>query len=408
MDDGDLEKLKIDRGTTPSAPAYGRRPLSASKKFALSALLVIITLLAATRWWNQGMEVETARVKRIFPSQAYTLLNATGYVVPQTRADVASKATGRLENLVVEEGSHVTKGQVIARLEDEDVIANRQQAQANVLVAEATLAEAQAELVESNLSLRRAKALVAKNFVARQTLDTEIARNGKARAAVRRAKAGIAAAQAALESARVAEEYTRIKAPFDGIILTKNADIGDVVAPFSSSVDSKAAVVSMADMETLEVEADVSESSLLKVDVGQPCEIELDALPQRKFRGKVNRIVPTVDRSKATVLVKVGFVDRDPRILPEMSAKVAFLSQPLSDQERKPIAAVTSSALVRKDEATIAFVMRQERVNRVAVVSGRTFDDYTEIEKGLETGDEVVVNPPENLKDGSRVRRAVP
>ncbi|MBN2702515.1 MAG: efflux RND transporter periplasmic adaptor subunit [Methylothermaceae bacterium] len=400
VENSDLEKLKIDRSAQRTAGRFRRR---IPWRFVFFALAVLLGVAAAMRWFSRGIEVETATVKRVYPSQAYTLLSATGYVVPQTKADVASKATGRLERLDVQEGSHVRKGQVIAELEDEDVVAGRKQAAANIHLAEAEEKEARAELTESDLRLRRAQALIEKNFIARQALDAEIARNDRARAALNSARARIAAAQAEFEAARVAEEYTRIRAPFDGIILTKNADIGDVVAPFSSSIDSKAAVVTMADMDTLEVEADVSESNLLKVEVGQPCEIELDALPDRKLRGRVNRIVPTVDRSKATILVKVSFVDKDERLLPDMSAKVAFLSKPLSAEERKPRKAVPSAAIVKNPGPSV-FVVEQERVKRVPVETGMTFDDFIEIRRGLQAGDEVVVDPPAALKDGARIR----
>ena len=144
------------------------------------------------------------------------------------------------------------------------------------------------------------------------------------------------ASNAALEGANVAIEYTLIRAPFDAIVLTKNADIGDIVTPIGAAANAKAAVVTIADMNSLEVEADVSESNLSQIRVGQPCEIQLDALPQARFRGAVHMIVPTADRSKATVMVKVRFVDKDPRILPEMSAKVAFLSRPVKQKTRNP------------------------------------------------------------------------
>ncbi len=158
------------------------------------------------------------------------------------------------------------------------------------------------------------------------------------------------ASEAALKGAEVAVEYTLIRAPFDAVVLTKNADVGDIVTPIGAAANAKAAVVTVADMDSLKVEADVSEANLELVRVGQPCEIQLDALPEARFRGRVHMIVPTADRSKATVMVKVGFVDEDPRILPEMSAKVAFLSRPPTAAEKEPRTAVARSAVVEQEQ----------------------------------------------------------
>ncbi|HYY15576.1 MAG TPA: efflux RND transporter periplasmic adaptor subunit, partial [Gammaproteobacteria bacterium] len=214
------------------------------------------------------------------------------------------------------------------------------------------------------------------------------------------------AAQAAYGAAKTAVEYTLIRAPFAGVILSKHVDIGDVLAPFSSTVQSKGAVVSMADLDTLEVEADVSESNLLKIHLGQACEIQLDALPDQRFRSRVNRIVPTVDRTKATVLVKVRFVDRDSRILPDMSAKVAFLSRELAPDQQQPVTVVQPSALVSRRQQATVFLVRGDRVHETPVEAGEQLGDRTVIDRGLKPGDEVVLSPPEKLKDGARIKPA--
>jgi RND family efflux transporter MFP subunit len=331
-------------------------------------------------------------------------LTATGYVVPQKKADVASKATGRLEALEVEEGSRVREGQVIARLESQDVNAAMEEAAANVEVAKARLSEARAELKETALALRRAKELIGKRFITLEDHDAVVARHEKAQASVESAKAAIDAAQAAFKGAKTAVEYTMIRAPFDGVILTKHADIGDVVAPFSSTTQSKGAVVSMADLGTLEVEADVSESNLAKVTLDQPCEIELDALPGIRLRGQVHQIVPTVDRSKATVLVKVRFLDRDDRVLPDMSAKVAFLSQELSAEDRTPRTAAPPSALLRRDGKEIVFVVQEGKLAEVPVETGERLGEWQVIKSGVKAGDVVVLNPPDTLREGTEIR----
>ena len=193
------------------------------------------------------------------------------------------------------------------------------------------------------------------------SLDSVKMRADRAVAGVANAQAAIAVAEANARNAQVAVDYTLIRAPFDGVIVSKAANVGDMVTPFSSAADSKGAVVSMADMGTLEVEADVSESSLAKIKVGQPCEITLDALPDTRFRGRISRMVPTVDRAKATVMTKVQFDAIDPRILPDMSAKVSFLSQEVTAEQQKPLLAVQPDALAdaRRGHGAVRAARRQ-------------------------------------------------
>ena len=348
------------------------------------------------------MAVGTAVVA--YPAQAYTLFNATGYVVPQRKADVASKATGRLEALEVKEGSRVMKGQVIARLENGDLLAAADRALANVALARAEVVEARATLTEARLALTRSKTLVDKRFVSSEVHDAAVARFEKAAAGVERARAAVAAAEAARLEAQVAVEYTLIRAPFDGVILSKYADMGDMVAPFATTSQSKGAVVSLADMGSLEVEADVSESNLAKTEIGQPCEVELDALPGARLRGAVASIVPRVDRSKATVLVKIRFIDLDPRILPDMSAKVAFLSQEPTPEERQAVISVPVEAVLSREGKAIVFVVREGRVAEVAIETGARLGDHVVVVRGVASGDRVVLDPPEGLSMVPRSR----
>ena len=207
-------------------------------------------------------------------------------------------------------------------------------------------------------------------------------------------------------SAAVAVEQTLIRAPFDGVVLTKNANVGDVITPFSSATGSQAAVVTMADMRTLEVEADVSEASVAKVKLEQPCEIQLEALPGERFPGVVTRTVPTVDRAKATVNVKVRFTNIDPRVLPEMSAKVSFLAKELSDAERAPRTVVPKAALLERDGRQIVYVVRDGKAAVTAVTTGAPLGEALEVKQGLKPGDKVVLRPGEKLRDGASVMTA--
>lgn len=406
MSEPDLSKLKIDRtGASQRATRRKGRPRRRILLVAVAAAAIAVALLGFWKWRGAPVAVETASVTMAYPSQAYTVLNATGYVVAQRKAAVASKATGRLVWLNVQEGSRVKADEIIARLEDLDVKATREQAAANLAVARANLEQGMAELKDAESALQRSQDLLKQGFVSQASNDIALNRLDKANAGISSLKAAIAAAQASLRGADVAVEQTLIRAPFDGVVLTKSANIGDVITPFSSALDSKGAVVSIADMSTLEVEADVSESNLAKVKIGQPVEIQLDALPDQRFRGVVARTVPTVDRSKATVMTKIRFVEADARVLPEMSAKVSFLSQETGASERTPRTAVNPEAVVQRGGRSVVYVVKGDRAVETPVQAGAKLGDWVEV-NGVQAGDKVVLRPADKLKDGSAVKAA--
>lgn len=390
--------MRIDRSV---APVMARRPRPAWIVAALAG--IALAGWVAVQSFSGPIPVETATVTTAYPYQAVTLLSAAGYVVAQRKAAVSSKGTGRLEWLGVQEGSRVKEGEVIARLESRDVRASAEQAEANVSVARANVGQAQAELHDADLAYQRARDLLERRFVAQSAVDAAQARYNKARAAVTSAKAALEAAAAGARVAEVAAGQTLIRAPFDGVVLTKNANVGDVVTAFSSAIDAKGAVVTMADMSTLEVEADVSESNLGKISIGQPCEIQLDAFPDQRFRGEVSRLVPTVDRTKATVMTKVKFVDRDARILPEMSAKVAFLSHAVPADQRKPLTVVPPDAVAQRNGKSVVFAVADGKVKEIPVQAGDKVGEAIVV-AGLAPGDKVVLKPAEKLRDGAAVK----
>ena len=403
----DLSKLKIDRSGMAFSSSRGRGRLRRLMVPAIvAAIIVAVAALAFLRWSNAPVEVETASVTMAYPSQGYTVLNATGYVVAQRKAAVASKATGRLIWLGVEEGSRVKKDEVIARLEDLDVRAAREQAAANVKVAKANLEQGLAEMRDAEIAVKRSQDLLKQGFVSQASNDIATSRLDKSKASISSLEAAVVAAQANLRGANVTVDQTLIRAPFDGVVLTKSANIGDVITPFSSALDSKGAVVSIADMSTLEVEADVSESSFFKVKPGQPVEIQLDALPDQRFRGVVARTVPTVDRAKATVMTKIRFVEPDSRVLPEMSAKVSFLSQEVAEADRRPRPAVNSTAVVERNGRRVIFVLKGNKATEVPVETGAKLGDLVEITGAMQPGDKVVLRPSDKMKDGLSVQAA--
>ena len=374
-------------------------------RIVTAVIVAAILAIAVVSRFGSGTSVDTATVAMAYPSQNYTLLNATGYVAAQRKAALSSKATGRLEWLGVLEGSHVKKDELVARLENRDVAANLGQATANVKVAQANLEQGMAELRDAERALRRSQELLQQKYISAATHDAAVARYNKAKAAIAGLRAAIAAAEATRQAAQVALDQTLIRAPFDGVVLTKNANVGDNITPFSSATDSKGAVVTIADMDTLEVEADVAESNLAKIRVGQACEIQLDAFPDLRLAGVVSRMVPTVDRSKATLLVKVRFVEHDPRILPDMSAKVAFLSQPVPPQEKKPVTAVQAAAVTERNGKKVVFVVNDGKAQQTPVTVGRKIGELLEV-RGIKSGDKVVLNPGEKLRDGSSITLA--
>ncbi|MGU7776128.1 efflux RND transporter periplasmic adaptor subunit [Burkholderia sp. MR1-5-21] len=396
MPDHNLDRLKIDRRPTATAPR--RRPWL---RYAAVTALVAVAIGAGIVLTGRPA-VETTAVTTAYPFQNDTMLNATGYVVPQRKAAVASKAQGRVEWLGVLEGTHVKKDEIIARLESRDVAAALAQAVAQVGVARANLALQQAELKDALISLHRSEILVPKGALPAAQYDSDVARVNKARASVASDEAAIVSAEANAQAAQVAVDQTAIRAPFDGVVLEKHANVGDNITPFSSASDSKGAVVTIADMDTLEVEADVAESNIARIRANQPCEIQLDALPDQRFAGLVSRIVPTVDRSKATVLVKVRFVDRDARVLPDMSAKIAFLSKPVSAQDRQPVTAVQASAVVERGGRQLVFAVKDDTVRETAVTTGARIGELVAI-RGVQPGDTLVLAPGPKLADGAKV-----
>jgi RND family efflux transporter MFP subunit len=298
----------------------------------------------------------------------------------------------------------VKKGDLIASLENDDLKAEHDQIAGQLAAARGELSRAEADLRMAERTWKRRQDLMKDNAVARADFENAEDQYLKAKAGVASATANIKALQAALERSSILVEYTEIRAPFDGVVLTKDADVGEVVAPFASALKARAAVVTMADLSSLMVEADVAESFLSKVREGQPCEIQLDALPETRFTGKVNTIVPTADRTRGTVLVKIQFDSLDPRILPEMSARAAFLSRPLTDREMHPLLAVHRDAIAERNGAQGVFEVQGDRITWVPVTKTETLGDYAVPSPPLPAGRQVVLKPSSSLKSGDKIK----
>ncbi len=393
-----LDKLSIDK----SVPLVSSRSGRFRKQFLITAGIVLFVITAVIIVSRRPVSVETVTVSQVFATQSFTLLNASGYIVAQRKAAVASKTTGRLEWIGVEEGSRVSGEQVIARLENRDLQASLRQAEAVLQNARSNVDQAKAEQGDASRSFDRQKKLLAQGIVSQAEFDAAEARYKRSSAAFSGSEATVRSAEAALEAARVALDYSMIKAPFDAVVLTKNADVGDIITPLGAAANAKAAVVTIADLSSLQVEADVSESNLVLVKKGQPCEITLDALPGGRFRGVVHTIVPTADRSKASVMIKVRFIDSDPRILPDMSAKVAFLEREAGKADQVSRTAVSPGAVTTRDGRSGVWLVTGESVMFRPVSVGGKLGDLVEI-SGVSSGDRVVARPTEKLRDGARI-----
>lgn len=402
MKELDLGKLRVDRsGAVP--PSQGRkRRFDRRYWWAIGAGAAIGLFL----FKPSVATVQTTQIVTAWPSQEHVLLNATGYVVARRKAAVAPKGTGRVEWLGVSEGDQVKAGTVIARLESRDVEASHQAAVANTAVASAALLTARSEFEDAQRNLERADKLFAKRLVSLSYLQDAKSRIARADAGKASATAAIAAARANESYARSGVEYTRITAPFDGMVISRTADVGDIVTPLSSAADAKGAVLVMADMSSLEVDAEVSESSLSLVHAGLPCEIVLDAFPDKRFRGEVSVVVPKVNRASATVTTKVRILDRDPGILPDMSARVSFLSQPAAVGQQS-LLAVNPQAIAERDGHSLVYALAgDDRVRAVPVTLGAVLGSVRAISGLLQAGDSVVLEPGTKLRDGSRIARA--
>lgn len=386
----DLSALKIERNTTPSAGSG--MPLGAI--VAIVAALAVVAFLLLPKVLKSAPAVTVGLAEATGGGSASgDGITANGYVVARTKASVSSKILGRLAWIGVTEGSRVKAGDVIARIEDAEYAAAAATAQANVGQFEAQLAQAKREL-------KRSQSLRADNLVPESALEA-----AQTSVEVLTAQLASARAQAKLAEANLAN--TRVVAPFAGTVLRKDAEVGEIVAPSSAGGGlTRTAIVTMADLQTLEVEVDVNEAYIAQVRNGQDARITLDAYPDTSFVGRVRQVVPTADRQKATVLVKVSILDRDPRILSEMGAKVVFVSRGADRAAAPRRVMAPAAAVVQENGSAHVWVVENEAVRRVTVDAGETRGDKIEVRQGLTGGESLVLQPPATLKDGMRVKLA--
>jgi RND family efflux transporter MFP subunit len=394
---GELASLKIDRTAAPPSP--WRWPLLLFVP-VLIGLGVLYALRIRQTLSTPEVQTATVAVSRTAEASAGTpILTASGYVVARRKAVVSAKIQGRLSELRVEEGSQVREGELIARLESADYDAQVQRAKASVLRAEADLAEGQRQL-------KLAEDLTQQKIVGTDQRDATASR-------VRIAEAQLAQARADLGFSQAQYANTQIRAPFSGVVVKKMAEVGESVAPIPPGVNlstSSGAIVALADLATLEVEADVAESNVAKVQNGQPAEVTVEAIPDRRYKAVLRQVIPTADRTKATVQVKVTILDKDKDLKPEMSAKVTFLEADKKTEAKAagapvaPVVSVPRAAVVTRDGKAQVFLLRESKAVARVVTLGTDRQDQVVIQEGLSGGETVILKPPDTLKDGDPVR----
>lgn len=393
-----LEGLRIDRTNAPR-----RQPLPGAL-LAISLLIVVGAGFAA--WWlarPKPVTVRTAAARELAVGDQATLLNASGYVTARREATVSSKVTGKIREVLVEEGMEVKEGQVLARVDDSNTQASLQLAEAELNAAKQALAETNANLELAELDLRRQRELADKNIVSPADLDRADSTARALRGRRERGLSEIAVAERQVDIWKQQVDDTIIRAPFSGVVTSKNAQPGEMISPMSSGGFTRTGVCTLVDMNSLEIEVDVSESYINRVEPNQPVQATLDSYPDWRIPAHVIAIIPTADRQKATVKVRVGFEKLDPRILPDMGVKVAFQSTTPAAAGATRTVIVPRSAVRERDGHDLVWVVENGRVARRAVSVGTRTGDDVGITAGLAAGETIVIEGPVDLADGSSI-----
>ena len=403
-----LKSLKIDRNAPP--PQESRKGL-----WIALAVVAALLLLALAGWFvfgrDKGIEVRTAEVVAIGNAGggSASVLDATGYVVARRMATVSAKVTGKVREILIEEGQRVEAGQVIATLDPIDAEQQRALSASQLQAARSQAVGVQAQLKEAEANAARLGALVGQKLISRAQFEQAVAQRDALRAQLAAAQRN---AQVAADSLRISTQgvdNTIVRAPFAGVVIAKAAQPGEIVSPFSAGGGyTRTGIGTIVDMDSLEVEVEVGEAFIGRVKPGMPTETVLNAYQDWKIPGKVIAIIPAADRGKATVKVRVGLDAKgDPRIVPDMGVRVSFLEEAKPAQANvKPGVLVPAAAIVQRDDKDVAFAMHGETVQLRALTLGRSLGDDREVLQGLSGGDTVVLDPPEQLADGSRVRIA--
>jgi len=392
----DLSQLSIDPSRRErKGPAWRFIVIPAA------AVLVVVVAVLAIVLARRAPQVETAVVREAGPAQA-AVLNASGYVTPRNRATVSAKVTGKIKDVLVDEGMRVEAGQVLAHIDDVDAVAALRAAEAERSVAAAAVNDLEVQLANARRTFERYKGLRGRDFVSQETLDNAETAVGSLAAQVALARERIVAAARSVDIARQNVENCVVRAPFSGIVVTKDAQPGEMISPISAGGSfTRTGVATIVDMRSLEIEVDVNESYIARVKAGQRVEAVLDAYPDWRIPSKVRTVIPTADREKATVKVRITFDRLDPRILPDMGVKVSFLES--APETAAAVVLVPRDALRGGENERFVFVVKNGRVERRRVRTLRDRGADAEIAAGLRRDEQVVVRADRELRDGARV-----
>lgn len=392
----DLSALKIDNRAR-TAPGRGKWAI-----ISIAGILITGAVLFGLIFKNKKNTVEAAPARAIVASEGVAMLNASGYVTPRRRATIAAKITGRVQETLVEEGLQVTQGQVLAQLDNSDALERLKAAAADLNVARATIADLKVNLADAQRTFARIINLHKTGVASNQDMDRTTAAVDSFKARLVLAEEQVQAAQARKDMASQDVENCIVRAPFTGIAVSRDAQVGEMVSPISAGGGfTRTGIATIVDMDSLEIEVDVNESYIAKVSTGQKVDAALDAYPDWHIPASVRTIIPTADRQKATVKVRIAFDRLDPKILPDMGVKVTFLSS-REPSTKSGSLLVKRQAVHKADGRQVVFVLKDGRLIQREVKLGEVLENEIEVLEGVSPGDQVVISGSEALKDGQR------
>ena len=405
-----LGQLRIERSAPASTAPSGRLP------WLIGAAAALLALMAAGGWYilarASALIVHTTVAQALPGGGAASVLDATGYVTARREATVSAQITGTLTAVLIEEGDHVKQGQVLGTLDDTAQRAALAQAQAQLHSAQALLVQDQAQLMQNKRDAQRDEDLVGRHLVSEQALEQARTQVDTQSAQLESQRKQINVAEANLRSAQVQLDYCTVRAPFTGVVIAKAAQVGEIVSPFSAGGGfTRTGIGTLVDMDSLEIEVDVNEAYINRVQPGQPVESVLNAYPEWRIPSHVIAIIPTADRSKATVKVRIALDAKDDRIVPDMGVRVSFLEEhkgaaaALTGQ--RPRGVLLPAAALRKDgDQDVVFVVQDGKAQRRNVTLGGTSAGLRQVLDGVSVGEAVIVDTPVGLKDGAAVKQA--
>lgn len=398
-----LNQLRIDRSA--EEPERSRAPLI----LGVIALLLVAGGVGAWALLREGpaqVRVAPARAMAGVP-QGASVLDATGYVTARRQATVSAKITGKVREVLIEEGQRVADGEVLATLDDTEAQASLALYRAQLAAAKAQVAENRTQLANAQREEQRARELAARKLVSASALDAATTQSETWKARLASAERSVEVAQESVRVADVQLDNTIVRAPFAGVVTVKAAQPGEMISPISAGGGfTRSGIATIVDMDSLEVQVDVNESYINRVKPGQPVESFLNAYPDWKIPSSVIAIIPTADRSKATVKVRIKLEQKDDRVVPDMGVRVAFLEaeKPAVAQAQAPAGVLVPASALRKDgERDVLYVLRDGKAERRAVTVGGTIGDAREVKSGVRAGESVIVDGPPELKDGQEV-----